>query len=321
MMLLLASVFAAAPLTASASDAPSKKQEIYTPWFTGPLLAPSATNAPPSHPSFSPSVTVFNTYGRYSSDWSIKKQDNIWAINPIIDAQIGITDNFGVETLISAISNFQKGQSATHFQDLTALFGYQVSNDIKDSWVPDFRLILQEIFPTGKYQNFSSDKQNIDSTGSGSFQTGPNLAFRKLFYLPHNFFSLRGSINYLFPSHVHVKGFNTYGGGHGTKGKVKPGQNITAYLSGEYSINQHWVFAFDTEYFFQKKSRFSGKNGATSAGIATTGLPSSVQISFAPEFEYNFSSESGLLAGAWFTIAGRNSAAFGSAFIQYSFSF
>ena len=148
------------------------------------------------------------------------------------------------------------------------------------------------------------------------------LVFRKLFYLPHSFFSLRWSIGYLFPSTVKVKGFNTYGGGYGTEGKVKPGQTLTAFLSGEYSINQRWVLAFDTEFLAQRKSHFSGKNGVNNVGgVANTKLPSSVQISFAPEVEYNFSQSSGLLAGVWFTVAGKNSSAFYSAFLTYLYIF
>lgn len=203
-------------------------------------------------------MTLFNTYGRYNSNWKLKKQDSTWGINPLIDFQFGITNNLGIETLVSFISNFKNGKSASHFQDTTVLFGYQVSNDIKGSWVPDFRLILQETFPTGNYQKLDRSKEGIDSTGFGSFQTGPVLVFRKLFYLPHSFFSLRWSIGYLFPSTVKVKGFNTYGGGYGTEGKVKPGQTLTAFLSGEYSINQRWVLAFDTEFLAQRKSHFTG---------------------------------------------------------------
>ena len=316
--LLLAPIVAFAAGALSTSYTHSENQLIYTPWFTGPLLAPTPINMQPGHPAIEPSLTVFNTYGKYNSHWKLKKQDTTWAINPLIDFQFGITNNLGIETLVSFISNFKNGKSASHFQDTTILFGYQVSNDIKGTWVPDFRLILQETFPTGNYQKLDPAKQGIDSTGFGSFQTGPVLVFRKLFYLPHSFFSLRWSIGYLFPSTVNVKGFNTYGGGYWTKGKAKPGQTLTAFLSGEYSINQRWVLAFDTEFLAQGKSHFTGKSGVNvTGGIASTRLPSSVQISFAPEVEYNFTKSSGLLAGVWFTVAGKNSAAFASAFLAY----
>lgn len=297
-------------------------QPVYIPWFTGPLLAPTPVNMRPGHPAIEPSLTIFNTYGSYSSNWKCKEQDKIWTVNPLIDFQFGITNDLGIETLVAFVSNFKNGQSFGHFQDTIVLFGYQISNDVKSSWIPDFRLILQETFPTGKYQKLNPKKQGIDSTGFGSFQTGPVLAFRKLLYLKQNFFSLRWSISYLFPSAARVKDFNAYGGGYGTKGRVRPGQTLTIFFSGEYSLNQRWVLAFDTEFFYQRKSLFFGRKGTTPTGeVASMGLPSSVQISLAPEVEYNFNSLSGMLAGVWLTVAGKNSTAFASAFLAYLYVF
>ena len=306
----------------SSPSIPNETLLTYTPWLTGPFLAPTSNNMEPKHPAIQPSLTVFNTYGSYNSNWGITKQESVWAINPLIDFQFGITKNFGIEALVSFISNFTKGKSANYFQDTIVFFGYQVSNDIKGSWIPDCRLLLQETFPTGKYQKLDPSKEGIDSTGFGSFQTGPVVAFRKLFYLPESFFSLEWSLTYLFPSSVDVKGFNSYGGGYGTDGKVLPGQTLVAFLSGEYSINQRWALAFDSELLYQSKSQFTGQAGVTSSGtIANTELPNSLQISFAPEFEYNFNINSGLLAGVWFTVVGKNSEAFASAFLSYLYIF
>jgi hypothetical protein len=313
------------PFSLCADQNPQIGSEIlipYTPWFTGPLLAPTPINMQPSHPAIEPSITIFKTYGRYDSHWSFKKQQGIWAINPLVDFQFAITDTLGIETLASFITNLRENQSSTHFQDTIVLFGYQISNDIKGSWVPNCRIILQETFPTGKYQKLNPHKYGIDSTGMGSFQTGPVLVIQKLFYFPHNFLSMEWSIGYLFPSKVNVKGFNAYGGGYHTKGKIHPGQTLTSFISGEYSINQNWVFAFDTEFLYQRKSHFSGKKGYDANGnIAKVGLPSSMQISFAPEIEYNFKAGSGLLAGIWFSVAGKNSSAFASAFLSYLYVF
>lgn len=321
-LLFLFPIFAFAHLNGGASIPSQEDQFAYIPWFTGPLLAPTPINMKPGHPAIEPSLTVFNTYGKYSSEWNLKKQNNIWAISPLVDFQFGITDNLGIETLVSSITNFKNGQTSTHFQDTIVLFGYQLSNDIKNSWIPDCRLFLQETFPSGKYQKLDPKKEGIDSTGQGSYQTGPVVAFRKLFYLKKNFFSLRWSMGYLFPSSVSVSGVNTYGGGAETKGKVRPGQTLIAFFSGEYSINQKWVIAFDTELLYQQKARFTGKRGFSATGrLARVGLPTSIQISFAPEFEYNFNSRSGLLAGIWCTVAGKNSAAFASGFISYLYVF
>ena len=311
-------LLALASIHAAPSETFIEEELTYAPWFTGPLLAPTPINMDPKHPAIEPSVTFFDFYGIYTANWRTQVQDAIWAINPLIDFQFGITDSLGIETLVSFISNFQKGQTFSDFQDTIVLFGYQLANDIKGSWVPDIRIDLQETFPTGHYQRLSPGKQRLEATGFGSFQTGPVLVMRKLFHIASHSLSLLWSVNYLFPSSVHVSGFNTYGGGYGTKGKVTPGQNLTAYFSGEYSINQRWVLAFDTEFFYQKKSRFHGKNGTTTTGeIASTGLPSSVQLSFAPEIEYNLSPSSGLLMGIWGSIAGKNAPAFAAAFCAY----
>lgn len=59
---------------------------------------------------------------------------------------------------------------------------------------------------------------------------------------------------------------NTYGGGPETKGKVYPGQTFITFFSGEYSINQKWVIAFDTELLYQQKARFTGKRGFSPTG-------------------------------------------------------
>jgi hypothetical protein len=252
----------------------------------------------------------------------VEKQANIWSINPSVDFQFGFTDSLGMEVTAACISNFKNDQTATHFQDTVLLLDFQISTDIKDSWVPDCRFNLQGVFPTGKYQKLNPKKLKIDASGEGSFQTGPEIVFRKKFYLPHNFFSLYWSVGYLFPSQLHVKGYNVYGGGVGTKGRVDPGQTLTAYLSGEYSITQRWVFAFDTEFLYHGKSSFSGKKGINSIGQpASVGLPLSMQFSVAPEIEYNFSARSGLLAGVWFTVIGKNIPAFASGFIAYLYLF
>ena len=125
---------------------------------------------------------------------------------------------------------------------------------------------------------------------------GPVFVVRKLFYFPKNFLSLLWSVGYAFLSTIHVKGFNIYEEGRGTKGKVRSGQIPTAFFSGEYSINQRWVLAFDTKLLYLKKSHFSGKKIANSAEEKNSvTLPTSLQIRFAPEFGYNLVLKQGYL--------------------------
>ncbi len=295
----------------------------YNPWFTGPLLAPTPINMVPGHPAIEPSVAILATYGQYQSDWGVKTEDVTISINPFVDFQFGITDNTGIELLASFVTNFKNGNSSTHFQDTILLFGYQVSDDVKDSWIPDFRLFLQTNYPSGKFKRLDPELEGIDSTGQGAYFVGPNLSFQKLFYLPKNFFVLHWSLGYIFPTRAKLRDLNAYGGGSGTKGHIRPGQTLIAFISGEYSINQKWVLAFDSDIIYQRRSsRFRGKPGLNPDGTpAAVGLPSSVQFSFVPQFEYNFDSHSGLLVGAWFTVFGRNAEAFAGAFLAFLYIF
>jgi hypothetical protein len=109
---------------------------------------------------------------------------------------------------------------------------------------------------------------------------------------------------YDFPSSVHVKGENVYGGDAETNGKVKPGQQFVGNLGLEYSLSLHLILGLDIHYEHQNKSR------AKHSSHSPTGLPSSEQFSLAPCIEYNFSTHLGIQAISWFTLAGRNTSSF-----------
>jgi hypothetical protein len=131
-----------------------------------------------------------------------------------------------------------------------------------------------------------------------------------------HYLSARLYFSYFFLAPVHVKGFNVYGGGFETKGKVRPGNVFNTILGLEFSLTQRWALALDITHSYQNKTRFSGNQGILKIGEgAIVGGPSKNQISLAPAIEYNFSENVGVIAGAWFTIAGRNSTEFVSGVI------
>ncbi len=306
--------------------------DLYDPWFVGPFLIPSSVNMPFGHPSVEASVTAFNFYGIYDAEWKMKRTERVVSINPFLYVQLPFSEKLGMDFYVSSLTNFQGGKNVTYLQDSTVYLGYQLSVDDQKSWVPNCRIQIQEVFPTGNYQDFKPEKAAISSTGLGSFQTGPTIVLQKVFNARGHPLSLEWSAGYFFPASVQVKGFNTYGGGYGTKGKVRPGQSFLGYFSGEYAFNQRWAFAFDTQFLVRQKCSFSGEKGTVTAstgvaagsgvtGAATVGLPSLFQLSFAPELEYHFSAKAGLLGGLWFSLAGRNAQAFSSAFIAYSYIF
>ena len=122
------------------------------------------------------------------------------------------------------------------------------------------------------------------------------------------------------PTEVH--GFNTYGGGYGTKGRVLPGNIAQGIFSFELTLTQNWALAMDTVYTHTDRTQFFGTLGTTSTGApATVGTPSQEQLSFSPAIEYNFSANFGIIIGAWVSAIGRNSEVFRSGVINVDYTY
>ena len=147
------------------------------------------------------------------------------------------------------------------------------------------------------------------------------MNFQKLFVINgRHYLRPRLNLTWIVPAPVHVKGFNAYGGGFGTNGKVYPGQIFNPILSFEYTFTQNWVAAIDIQYIYGFKDRFSGKRGRNKDGTkANVGHDPLQQFSLAPALEYNFSAALGIIAGVWFTVAGDHSSDFVSGVIAINY--
>jgi hypothetical protein len=277
----------------------------YPQWFTGALLIPYARTVPPAHPALEVVFVASENYGRYNSEWELEQTPRMWGMTPYYDFQASFTNTIGFELIGSVITNFSSGQVSTHLQDTILRLGFQVSNDKGDSWVPDFKIIIQEVFPTGNYQKLSSHKNSTDSTGEGSFQTGVHAAFEKSFnQLGKHPFRIRGDIGYSIPAAVNVQGLNYYGGTSQTKCTVYPGKYYTIFLFGELSLTKRCALALELNYQHGEPGRISGLQ-TTKMNVASFD-----ELCVLPEFQYTLTKNMGLILGGWFTVAGKNTTAF-----------
>ncbi|MBI5345702.1 MAG: hypothetical protein HZB76_00950 [Chlamydiae bacterium] len=243
--------------------------------------------------------------------------------NPVFIFQAGIVKRLDGLIIVQGFYNHQNGQHDTNIGDTTLKFDIGILEE--KPYHPAISLGIKEIFPTGKYENLSSHKGGVDATGAGSYQTGVNLNISKVvWWISTHPMDFRLSLNYVFPAPVSVSGFNNYGGGFGTNGKIHPGQNFTIDFGYEFSFNPHWVIALDTAYTYAFKTTFSG----TSAGVldslgtpATNGSPFNDQLSLAPAIEYNFNPNLGVIGGVWFSVWGRNSLNFVSGVLSVTYTF
>jgi len=306
-------------LSSTLSSLASGQEVKYNQWFTGPLFAPMAITPEKEHPGLEVTFGVKSQYGVYNSNWKVDSSPNLYSFYNYYDAQLGISKILGLELIASWTVNTRKGATFTHIQDTIARLGFQLCNEVPGTWVPDFRILLQEVFPTGNYSNLNPINNGTDLTGLGSFQTGIYLAFQKLFTLDHHHkYQMRFSAGYFVPAPVSISGFNAYGGGTETRGTAYPGHYISLFCSGEYSLNSRWALAFDSSFQYNFKGRFSGDLGRGPFGNIANSTPlESAQLTLAPELEHTFSENTGMLLGVWFSLLGKNTPAFASVFFSY----
>lgn len=295
-------------------------KEMFNPWYTGPLLTPSATMMPPGYGNVQPYVFVNDNYAAYNKERkSLPLKNNLINLNPLAIIQAGLTDSMDLSVTVQTNTNWLDGRSGGGYGDTQAGVGFLIQP--QTLYVPKMKFSITETFPTGKYQHLRSD--GLDGAGSGSYQTQFSFAMGKImFWATKHPLNARIALAYRVAAPLKVAGYNSYGGGIGAKGTVRPGNTFSADLGFELSLTQRWVFANDFVYTTTNKTRFSGFTGTTANGSsALVGKGYSDQLSLAPAIEYNWSDQLGILGGVQFTVYGRNSSNFIAGIISVEYTF
>lgn len=294
----------------------SQHNKLKLPWFTGPLLTPSARTVLPGSINVEPYLfwTVIN--GKYDNHWNYTSIPTFKTLAFLTQIQTGLTNRIEFSTLPQIFFNETRGRSSSGFGDLPLGIGIQLLEGKDESWIPYIKLGVNEFIPTGRYQKLKAENLGTDAHGEGSYQTHINLTISKLFFLgKEHYFNTRFNTRASFFQPVHVKGINAYGGDPTTKGKVYPGTIYRAIGGAEYSFNRHWVLSLDLELSARNKISFKGSS------ILPINKPSSARLSAAPAIEYNWNSNIGIIIGSWFTITGRNTGKFISAVGAFNYSY
>lgn len=291
------------------------------PWFTGPLLTPSSHIVPYGSCNIEPYIFATIKKAVYKDNWETRHIPTFISINSQLSCQIGISKNSQFSFTPQFYYRKTQRRSSLHFGDLPTGFDFQLYREKPRAPWPTIKYVIRETFPTGTYQRLEPKNLGTDATGSGSFATTTGFVFGKLYdFGSRHYLNTRLELVYSYFAPVHVRGFNNYGGGYKTAGTVYPGNRFIALLGLEYSITRNWVLALDVQEEIDQKIRFKGQRGFVTPGIkATVGNPPANQISLAPAIEYNFDAANGIIGGAWFTVAGRNSSQFVSWVIAYNY--
>jgi hypothetical protein len=105
-----------------------------------------------------------------------------------------------------------------------------------------------------------------------------------------------------------VNDMSVYGTDAGFSGHARPGDSWSITLAGEYSVTRNWVLALDLLYQHNDRTNLSGVDGDPGVAVREHS-PTSWRFGLAPAIEYNFSSRVGVIVGARWFAAGRNTEA------------
>jgi hypothetical protein len=218
----------------------------------------------------------------------------------------------------------------SQFADLPVGFGIQLVRDDKESYAPGIRLKLNQVFPTGKYNNIDPEKILADTSGSGVYATSIGFNMGKtLYWFKAHPLVWRTVVTYTFPAKAHLKNYSVYGGGIGTHGTLKVGQGLLTNFAFELCLTPHWVLSLDFQ--IQQgwhSSHFKGNPGYIPVTVDVPIIgPTVIQVPAenkssqndlyicCPSLEYNFGGAWSVQAGILFTYSGKNNPNFiGGAF-------
>ena len=196
--------------------------------------------------------------------------------------------------------------------DLSLQAQYRLTQFQEGRAVPTTSFVIQATLPTGEHDRLDRPS---DGAGSGAYSMTLGWYAQHYFWLPNGRI-LRGRVNVsqTFSDTAEVNDVSVYGTEAGFTGRAAPGDSFSIIVAGEYSITRNWVLAMDLLYQRDAATHLSGEieqiqNGATQLTPIDAVFPSSRRSSISPAIEYSWSARMGVIVGAIWTFAGRNTSA------------
>jgi hypothetical protein len=296
---------------ASARAEDTGRQTMDDAWWTGPLLAASASSLPHGHFLVEPYIYDIITYAHYDTQGrrvSSPHENDFGSQSYVL---YGITDRISAGLIPRfGFKEASQGPSSTRVGvgDLTLQAQYRLTRFQEGSWVPTTSIVLGETLPTGKYDRLG--EHPADGFGAGAYTTTVSLYSQDYFWLRNGrILRTRLDASYAFSHDVSLEGVSVYGTGTGFVGHARPGSSLTIDSSWEYSFTRNWVLALDVVYEHDANTRVTGNYPAGDGhGILPFQQNSGPSRSFgyAPAIEYNWSPRFGVIVGVRYIPTGHN---------------
>lgn len=278
------------------------QQALEDAWWTGPMLTPSAATLPRGHFLIEP----------YLYDVVAAGSNGFGSLTYL---NYGLADRFTIGLIPTAGFTKVSGgpsSSGVGLGDLSVLAQYRLTQFRRGSWLPTTSVVVQETFPTGKFDRLGD--RPSDGFGSGAYATSVALYSQTYFWLPNGrILRMRFNLSQAFSSDVSLEGASVYGTETGFNGSAKPGRGFSADASWEYSLTRSWVLALDVIYRHQGSTRVAGHdlrdpNASPDRSLVQSSSGPSDRVAFAPALEYSWKSNWGVLLGVRVIPGTRNSA-------------
>jgi hypothetical protein len=292
-----------------ASVATEERQSLDDAWWTGPIIAAGAGTLPQGHALVEPYLFDAIRYGRYDRNGNEQSASRTHSYGSLTYMLYGVTDRFTAGLIPTfGYNDVSEGRDSSGIQagDLTLQGQYRLSQFREGSFIPTSSLVIQQTLPTGKYDRLGTDVN--DGLGAGAHTTTLALYSQYYFWMPNGrILRSRFNVAYALSDSVDVEEVSVYGTSAGFRGTARPGDVLTINSAWEYSITRQWVLALDLLYQHDADTRVSGTTG--DAERVDQNFGSAWRFGVAPAVEYNFTSRIGIIAGARWFGAGRNTSA------------
>lgn len=286
-----------------------ERQSLDDAWWTGPIVAAGAGTLPQGLALVEPYLYDVIRYGRYDNDGDERSASSNHHYGSLTYILYGVTDRFTAGLIPTfGYNDIGGGRDSSGIQagDVTIQGQYRLSQFQPGSAIPTISVVAQQTLPTGKYDRLGEHVN--DGLGAGAYTTTLALYSQYYFWMPNGrILRSRFNVAYAFSDDVNVEDVSVYGTSAGFRGTAKPGDVLTLNSAWEYSITREWVFALDFIYQHDANTRLTGITAGAQRVHQNFG--SAWRFGVAPAIEYNFTSRIGVIAGARWFAAGRNTSA------------
>ena len=296
-------------LTVGASGSASAQetdQAVREQWFTGSLEAPSPALSKAGAFEMEPYGLINATTGSYDDRGNQRSAPHEpTQAQSVTLFKYGITDRLTIEALPSFTRAWtdQATSQGPGLGDLPVELQYRFIDQNGRTGSPSITAGLGMSFPLGNYDHLS---QAVDGLGTGAYTLKEDLLLQSLFdtWGEHPMRVRVFGAAYEAIDTVSVKGQSVYGTLAGFSGHANPGFAADVGVGIEYGLTQKWVLALDA---VQNYGRGFALVGSTLASVVVqTGNVVNSSTVIAPAIEYNWSGNAGIIPGAAFSAAGRN---------------